>query len=79
MGVTRVGRQVYEEECVIPRLDPNGREYFWIGGRVTEGEEAEGTDSHAVSLGYASITPLALESTSADHWAIAAQIAQHST
>lgn len=74
--VTRVGRQVYEEQ-VIPRVDPNGREYFWIGGRVMEGSEPEGTDAHAIALGYASITPLALESTSMEHWAIAAQIAQN--
>lgn len=71
--VTRVGRQVYEER-VIPRFDPNGREYFWIGGRVTEGGEPEGTDAHAVSLGYASVTPLSLEATNAEHWTIAAQV-----
>ena len=74
--VTRVGRQVYEEQ-VIPRVDPNGREYFWIGGRVTEVAEPEGTDAHAIALGYASLTPLGLESTSIEHWAIAAQIAQN--
>jgi 5'-nucleotidase len=74
--VTRVGRQVYDEQ-VIPRVDPSGREYFWIGARVTQGSEPEGTDAHAIALGYASITPLALESTSVEHWAIAAQIAQH--
>jgi 5'-nucleotidase len=75
--VTRVGRQVYEEH-VIPRLDPGGREYFWIGGRVTEGEELAGTDAHALAAGYASITPLALEATSAAHAAIAAIVAQQS-
>lgn len=71
---TRVGRQVYEER-VIPRFDPSGREYFWIGGRVTEGAETEGTDAHALSLGYASVTPLALEATSSEHWAAAAFVA----
>lgn len=72
--VTRVGRQVYDEQ-VIPRIDPNGREYFWIGGRVTEGTEPEGTDAHAVLLGYVSVTPLALDSTNADHWETADQVA----
>jgi 5'-nucleotidase len=71
--VTRVGRQLYEER-VIPRFDPSGREYFWIGGRVTEGGEREGTDAYAVSLGYASVTPLSLEATNAEHWTIAAQV-----
>jgi 5'-nucleotidase len=72
--VTRVGRQLHEEH-VIPRRDPGGREYFWIGGRVTEGDEGDGTDAHAVSLGYASVTPLALETTSPEHWAIASETA----
>jgi 5'-nucleotidase len=72
--VTRVGRQLYDER-VIPRVDPNGREYFWIGGRVTEGSEQEGTDAHAVLLGYVSVTPLALGSTNADHWETAAEVA----
>jgi len=72
--VTRVGRQVYEEQ-VIPRVDPSGREYFWIGGRVTEGGESEGTDAYAVGLGYVSLTPLALDSTNADQWEIAVQVA----
>jgi 5'-nucleotidase len=71
--VTRVGRQVYEER-VIPRVDPNAREYSWIGGRVTEGSECEGADTHAVAQGYVSVTPLALDSTNADHWQTAAQV-----
>jgi 5'-nucleotidase len=72
--VTRVGRQVYEER-VITRLDPNDREYFWIGGKVTEGGELEGTDAHAIRLGYASITALALEATHVEHQSVAAQVA----
>jgi len=72
--VTRVGRQIYEES-VIPRHDPGGREYFWIGGRVTEGAECEGTDAHAISLGYASVTPLALEATNPEHWVVAGEVA----
>lgn len=60
--VTRVGRQVYEEN-VIPRRDPGGREYFWIGGRLIDSGQRDGTDAHAVEQGYVSITPLALEAT----------------
>jgi 5'-nucleotidase len=51
------------EENVIPRRDPGGREYFWIGGRLIDGGERDGTDAHAVEQGYVSITPLALEAT----------------
>ena len=68
--VTRVGRQVYEEN-VIPRRDPGGREYFWIGGRIQDSGELEGTDAHAVAQGYVSITPLALEATHDAHFELA--------
>ncbi len=60
--VTRVGQQLYEEN-VIPRRDPGGREYFWIGGRLIDNGARDGTDAHAVEQGYVSITPLALEAT----------------
>jgi 5'-nucleotidase len=69
--VTCVGRQVYADH-VLSRVDPSGREYLWIGGRVTEASEPEGTDAHAVALGYASITPLALEPTNTEVQTIAA-------
>lgn len=72
--VTRVGRQVYEEN-VIPRRDPGGREYFWIGGRVVDSGDVTGTDREAISAGYVSITPLELEPTSASHLAIATHVA----
>jgi 5'-nucleotidase len=72
--VTRVGRHVYEEE-VIPRKDPGGREYFWIGGRVIDYGEVPGSDKEAVDQGYVSVTPLALEPTSPEHLGIAGHVA----
>jgi len=72
--VSRVGRQIYEEN-VIPRRDPGGREYFWIGGRVTDNGQVENADAHAVADGYASLTPLELEPTKNEHWALATAIA----
>ena len=72
--VTRVGRQIYEES-VIPRRDPGGREYFWIGGKVTDAGDREGTDAQAVSQGYVSVTALALEATSPEHRHLAAHVA----
>lgn len=68
--VTRVGCQIFEEN-VVPRRDPGGREYFWIGGRVTDSGAVENSDSEAVSLGYASVTPLELEVTKSSHLAFA--------
>jgi 5'-nucleotidase len=72
--VTRVGRHVYEEK-VIPRTDPGGREYFWIGGKVIDYGEVAGSDKKAVDEGYVSVTPLALEPTSPEHLGVAAQVA----
>lgn len=72
--VTRVGRQIYEEN-VIPRRDPGGREYFWIGGKVTAIGAVEGADHEAVAAGYASVTPLQLEATRADQLGLAAHVA----
>jgi 5'-nucleotidase len=72
--VTRVGRHVYEEQ-VIPRLDPGGREYFWIGGRVIDYGEIVDSDKRSVDDGYVSVTPLALEPTESQHVSLALQVA----
>jgi 5'-nucleotidase len=72
--VTRVGRHVYEEQ-VIPRVDPGGREYFWIGGKVIDYGEVPGSDKQAVDAGFVSVTPLALEPTSPEHLGTATFVA----
>jgi 5'-nucleotidase len=72
--VTRVGRQLYEEE-VIPRTDPGGREYFWIGGKLIDDGQVEDSDAQAVRDGLVSVTPLELEVTKPEHLAMAAQVA----
>jgi 5'-nucleotidase len=72
--VTRVGRNIYEEQ-VIPRVDPGGREYFWIGGKIIDYGEIRGSDKETVDQGYVSVTPLALEPTAESHRAFAALVA----
>lgn len=72
--VTHVGRHIYEER-VIPRVDPGGREYFWIGGEVIAYGEVQGSDKQTVDDGYVSVTPLALEPTSRDHTSLATRVA----
>jgi 5'-nucleotidase len=72
--VTRVGRHVYEEQ-VIPRVDPGGREYFWIGGKVIDYGTVRGSDKKSVDEGFVSVTPLALEPTSSEHTATAIEVA----
>jgi len=45
------------------RVDPRGREYYWIGGDLPTGVAEEGTDYGSLSKGYVSITPLQLDLT----------------
>lgn len=60
--VTRLARRVYVDSLTRAH-DPNGREYFWIGGGNVEWSAPEGTDFHAVNQGYVSVTPLHLDLT----------------
>ena len=60
--VTRLGRRVYSDS-LTRAVDPNGREYFWIGGGGVEWVVEEGTDFDAVNRGYISVTPLHLDLT----------------
>ena len=60
--VTRLARRIYTDSLTRAH-DPNGREYFWIGGGGVEWRGAEGTDFHAVDSGYISVTPLHLDLT----------------
>ena len=60
--VTRLGKRVYQD-TLIERLDPRGRAYYWIGGQDPVWERQPGTDFSAVTEGYISVTPLALDLT----------------
>lgn len=60
--VTRLGRRVYKDSITRAR-DPNGREYFWIGGGGVQWRADEDTDFWAVDQGFISVTPLHLDLT----------------
>jgi 5'-nucleotidase len=62
--ITRLGTRVYED-TLVRKVDPRGRDYFWIGGEDPVWRPDEGTDFHAVDAGYVSLTPLQLELTDA--------------
>lgn len=63
IDITRQGTSVYHDE-LVPRMDPSGRPYYWIGGEAPTGDiNAEGTDIWAVYHGYVSITPIHLDMT----------------
>lgn len=60
--VTTLGKRRYSDS-LTRAMDPSGREYFWIGGGVTQWTGAADSDFRAVEEGYVSVTPLHLDLT----------------
>lgn len=54
---TVLGHRIYRD-TVIHRLDPNGRDYYWIGGAEPTWESLPGTDFFAVEQNRVSVTPM---------------------
>lgn len=63
--ITRQGLRIYRDR-LDRRLDPRGREYYWIGGDPPTGVHEDGTDFGTLADGYVSITPLQLDLTASD-------------
>lgn len=62
--VCRLGRR-HSAERVIMQTSPRGETMYWIGGAGPAKEAGEGTDFHATTQGFVSITPLQVDLT--DH------------
>lgn len=62
--VTRLGSRVYED-TLVRKVDPRGRDYYWIGGEDPQWKPDPGTDYQAVHDGFVSVTPLHLDLTDA--------------
>jgi 5'-nucleotidase len=60
--VTRLGTR-HIAEPTVKAIDPRGRKIYWVGQPGPEQDAGPGTDFHAVSMGYVSITPLHLDLT----------------
>ena len=60
--ITRQGKKRYGG-AIVDKIDPRGKQYYWIGSIEPTYEDAEGTDFAAVSRGHISITPLHLDLT----------------
>ena len=63
--VTRLGSRVFRD-TLVRKVDPRGREYYWIGGEDPVWDPRPGTDFHAVHEGWVSVTPLRLDLTDED-------------
>lgn len=60
--VTTQGDRQYVDR-LEKRLDPVGRPYYWLGGKLHDKESAPGSDTRAVGDGYISVTPIHLDLT----------------
>jgi 5'-nucleotidase len=60
--VTRLGSR-HRSKAIVKAKDPRGRNVYWVGNSGAGQDAGPGTDFHAVSQGYASITPLQIDLT----------------
>lgn len=63
--ITRQGKRRYNGQ-VEKRVDPMGRDYYWLGGNLPIDKMEEGTDVKAVAERYVSVTPVHLDLTDFD-------------
>ncbi|HAR44076.1 MAG TPA: 5'/3'-nucleotidase SurE [Bdellovibrionales bacterium] len=62
LEMTRQGFRYYTGS-ILRRKDHRGRDYYWVGGKYRGYREEDGSDCAAVAAGYASLTPMKLDST----------------
>ncbi|WP_166422096.1 5'/3'-nucleotidase SurE [Paraglaciecola sp. 20A4] len=60
--VTRQGRR-HRAKTMIKDVDPRGKQIYWYGTVGDEQDAGPGTDFHAISEGYCSVTPLSVDMT----------------
>ena len=66
--LTRLGSRLYAD-TLVRKVDPRGKDYFWIGGEDPVWQPEPGSDFHTVHEGFVSVTPMGLQLT--DHEALA--------
>ena len=62
--VTKQGKRLYEDP-VVEKIDPRGKEYYWIGGNELGFVDIKDSDIMAINDGFVSVTPIKLDLT--DH------------
>lgn len=63
--VTKMGRRLYRDQW-DRRVDPRGREYYWLAGELAEVSNEEESDVAVTAAGYISVTPVQLDLTRYD-------------
>ncbi len=64
-AITRLGKRTYHD-IIYEKVDPHGKEYFWIAGEPTSDLTDSDTDMRAIAEGKVSITPLNIDMTDYD-------------
>lgn len=59
---TRLGFR-HRAEPVVPATDPKGNAVYWVGPAGAGQDAGPGTDFHAITEGYVSVTPLQVDLT----------------
>jgi len=59
---THAGHREYTD-VVRATVDPRGEPYYWIAGERVHEADAPGTDTHALTEGYVSVTPVSYDIT----------------
>lgn len=62
LRITKLGSRIYND-TIVRKIDPRGKDYFWIGGGEPGWSSDDNSDFAAVSTGFVSITPLKLDMT----------------
>ena len=62
---TRLGFR-HRSERIVRSEDPRGRPVYWVGPAGVGDDAGPGTDFHAVSEGFVSVTPLSVDLTNYD-------------
>ena len=60
--ITRLGSRTYRD-TLVRKVDPRGREYYWIGGQDPVWDSRPESDFDAVHAGWISVTPMRLDLT----------------
>jgi len=63
--VTRQGKRIYGD-AIVEKIDPRGREYYWIGGNGLKWVIEPDTDFEAVDQRTVSVTPIRMDLTDYD-------------
>ncbi|MCA1814900.1 MAG: 5'/3'-nucleotidase SurE [Acidobacteria bacterium] len=48
---------------ITEHVDPRGKPYYWIGQKILQDNNADGTDYYAVRQGFVSVTPMRADMT----------------